>query len=203
MFITTYARSLLHTLEDWLENWLRGDEVGCPGVIVAYDPTTQKADVQPMIQRRSYDEDGTPRDSRLPVIPSVPVQFLGSSKFEGIWDLEYGDQVWLKFSRSSLDEWLSSGAEAGGRDLRRGSLADCVAEAGLRSFGQARTPCPAKTMRFGAVDGPQIVWDLNNLSLTLSAFNEVRVLGQTKVRIESDGDVFIQDRWVDPLGGDI
>jgi len=187
-------------LEDLIEEWV-GDSVntGFPGIIMAYDPVTQKADVQCAIKRRRTFETGDLGDARVDLIPSVAVHFPGSAKFEMIWDLEVGDRVWVKCSQDDLDSWLSDGQESPGSSLRRHALKDAVIEPGLRDFGNARLPCPKGTMRIGAVDGPQILFSLTDLVLTVSCFNEVRILGQTKVDIRSDGDVFIQGRWVDPL----
>jgi hypothetical protein len=197
-------KSALQVFEEWASGREEsGSETHMKGVVVAYDPATQKADVQPMVQRRRYVENGSFLDDRLPVIPSVPVEFGGSGKWDLIHDLEVGDRVTLHCFQDSLDAWLSSGDEAPGSDLKRGALADCTATPGGRDFGHPRIPCPKGVMRIGAVDGPQIVFDLTTLSVTLAAFNEIKILGQARVDIRSEGDVYIQGRWVDPLGGAI
>lgn len=197
--------TILRTLVEWLRRWLQQRlNTQFPGVVMAYDPVKQRADVQPLIKRRRRGEDDEPIDERLPVIPSVPILFPGNSKFEDIWDVEVGDRVWVECSQDSLDDYLQDGNEAPARDLPRYAIHDAVITGFLRDFGHARVPCPKGMRRWGAVDGPQIEVDLNTMKLTARSINEVAVIGDTRVDIRSpSGDVYVQGRWVDPLGGDI
>lgn len=188
----TVRRIVAEVLEE--EVW-----TACPGTILSYDPATRKASVQPKGKLRYLDQEtGKVVEEVLAVIENVPVHFGGGGDFEWVWDLTPPEPCWLKFSKTSLENWLSTGDDGPAGQVPPFQLSDAVAEVGLRTLGDPGNPCPPKTMRLGAKDGPQIIWDLIAQKLTFSSINEIDVLAALLVRIKSDGDVFIQDRRVDP-----
>jgi hypothetical protein len=107
-----------------------------PGVVVAYDRTTQKAQVKPVVRARYRDPNsGAIVHYELPIIPSVPVIFPSGTGWSIAGDLTPGDPVALVVSERSTDEWRATGNHDNApRDLRRFDWSDAVAIPGWRPF---------------------------------------------------------------------
>lgn len=200
--------TLLPKLEESIRRIVREEleavHVGCPGVILAYDPVQRRAEVQPHSPLVYLDhETGERAEIAMPPIANVPVHFGGGGGFESVHHVEAGDPCWVKFSHSSLEDWLSNGQAGAADESPRFSPSDAVAEVGLHHFGSPGEPVAAGVWRIGAKDGPQIIFDRNRIAIDLRALNQITIAAGAQVRIDSDGDVYIQGRWVDPLGGDI
>lgn len=125
---------------------LEGMRVSMPGRVEAYDATTQKADVQPLVKRRYTDAAGVEQVERLPVVPSVPVIFPGAGEYSITFPVDIGDVVLLVFADSSLDLWLARGGEVDPEDTRSHALTDAVAIPGLRPFRSAIDGVPSDAL---------------------------------------------------------
>jgi hypothetical protein len=112
---------------------LAGLHTALPGQIEAYDYTTQRARVKPLIQRA--DADGTLES--FPVIVDVPVVWPRSGGASLTFPVAAGDTVLLIFSERSLDWWLSVGGDSPPGDPRRFDLSDAIAIPGLYPFSEA------------------------------------------------------------------
>jgi hypothetical protein len=190
--------SFLQTIDLVIEERLADVNTGGPGKILKYDAAKQRATVQPQFKIRYRGEDDEVITESLPPIDDVPVHFAGNELFGFVFDVQPGQNCWLKWSQHSLDDWLTNGEEAPASEARRFHFSDAVAEMGIRDFGHPRFEVPKLTMRIGAEDGPQIRISLVDHSIEIAAVNEVRIAGEGAVRIESTGDVTIQGRRVDP-----
>ncbi len=102
-----------------------------PAVVVSYDATSQKANVQPQLQRKFKNDNLA---INLPVITNVPVVFPRSGQAFISFPVKAGDQVMLIFSERSLDRWLDSGGIVDPADRRKFHLSDAVALPGLYPF---------------------------------------------------------------------
>lgn len=109
--------------------------VALPGRVDAFDPTTQKADVQPLIMEEYPDEQGNRQVELLPTAVDVPVVYPGSGAFGTTFPLTVGDTGLLVFCSSSIDAWLVNGGQVDPGDNRRHTLSDAVFYPGLRDFG--------------------------------------------------------------------
>lgn len=93
-----------------------------PGIVQAYDPLTQTADVLPAVQRWYEDpETGERVPENYPVIPLVPIAFPSGKGFAITFPLDKGDPVVLIFSAISMAEYLNTGAITVPADQRRHS----------------------------------------------------------------------------------
>ena len=111
-----------------------------PGSVVSYDPSTKKASVQPLVQKRIWQK-GQLTPMPLPVIYNVPVQFPGTSRWQISGDLQPGDTGMIVFSEASLDAWLQgSGAQTDPQDDRRFNLNDAIFVPGVSPFGAPGIP---------------------------------------------------------------
>lgn len=101
-----------------------------PGVIVSYDYTKQKAEVQPTL-KKSY-LDGTTLD--LPILSNVPVIFPKAGGAGLTFPVVQGDTCLLLFIERSTDLWKSVGGNVAPNDPRKFDLSDAVAIMGLFPF---------------------------------------------------------------------
>ena len=140
------------SLDEVLQEAVKGSifglvHVSMPGVVVSYDRDSQTASVQPVLQARQVDEEGTSTALKLAPLGGVPVLFpQGSGGLYSItWDLLPGDPVLLVFSERSLDEWKATGStDIAPQDYRRFDPSDAVAWAGLSS---PAAPLGAKSIK--------------------------------------------------------
>jgi len=105
-----------------------------PGIIESYDSETQKAVVQPALQRAYDQQDDTVRLVSMPPIPDVPVVQPRSGKAHIHFPLEKGDSVLLVFSQRSLDVWKNKDGVVNPDDRRKFNLSDAYAIPGGYPF---------------------------------------------------------------------
>lgn len=110
-----------------------------PGRVDAFDPTTQRASVQPLVQRVYYDENDERQVERHQPIHDVPVMFPGAGAYRITFPVVKGDTVLLVFTSCSLDRWLGRGGEVDPQDDRRNTLSDAIAIPGLYAFNALPT----------------------------------------------------------------
>jgi len=117
-----YQLSLIHT--------------ALPGAIVSYDYTTQKAAVQPLLNKLSPEgpPNGTPIP--LPVLQNVPVIFPRAGGASLTFPVVQGDTCLLLFIERSTDLWKTDGGQVTPDDNRRFNLSDAVAIMGLFPFSE-------------------------------------------------------------------
>ncbi len=172
-----------------------------PGEVVSYDPRTRLALVKTKVRIIKTGDDGEPVGKKIPQAwMFVPLFESGGFVFGA--DVEKGDRGRICYSHAALEEFKKDGKE---HDVWAGKFdeTDAVFVPGGADLAHPGVEVPRGQMIMGAADGPRVTWDRTSQVVTTSCVNEVRVLGGAMVRIESRGDVFIQGRRVNPLGGDI
>lgn len=107
-----------------------------PGTVVAYEPTTRRATVQPGPSLVTGGREGRP----LPPLPAVPVLFPGGGGFELVWPLSPGDRVTLCVFDRSIDRWLRGEPTYIPNSGRMHSLSDVMAVPESPPAGPAPTP---------------------------------------------------------------
>lgn len=112
-----------------IEGRLKDLHTCLPGVIVAFDPDKQTAQVQPAIQR-IFTEKGA---VNLPVCVDVPVQFPGGGDFFLTFPVKAGDECILWFSERAIDNWHMTGGTAPPAEYRLHDLSDGMAMVGLNN----------------------------------------------------------------------
>ena len=130
---------------------LRSVRVALPGRIQTYDASTCQADVQPLIQEAQADFDGTVTTGPLPVVPHVPVLFMGGGGNRTTYPVKPGDTCLLIFSSSSLDRWLALGGLVDPQDDRRHDISDGIALVGLTAFPNATPASTTATVLEGLI----------------------------------------------------
>lgn len=100
-----------------------------PGIVEAYDPATNKATIQPALNK-AYETGPVP----MPIMENVPVMFQSGSNFSINFPINVGDYVLLVFCERSIDLWKSVGGQVTPDDPRKFHLSDAVAIPGLMPF---------------------------------------------------------------------
>lgn len=161
-----------------------------PGHILAFDPATQRAQVQIGIMRVDINEQRTPP----PPIIDVPVCFPGDD-----WGIEYEIQPncegLIHFSQRCVDAWLDTGGIADNPIGRFHSIQDAFFVPGGRSRPNVITDFQNNGVRLRNKDGSQFIWIKNDGTLamgngsgfiTMSATGTVSINGVT---FKPDGTV--------------
>lgn len=115
---TNYALTAIHT--------------ALPGSIISYDYTTQKAVIQPLLNKVWSDGTTTP----MPVLENVPVIFPRAGGASLTFPVVEGDTCLLVFIERSIDLWLTQGGQVNPDDPRKFDLSDGVALMGLFPFSE-------------------------------------------------------------------
>jgi hypothetical protein len=122
-------------INDAIEGALLEVHTAMPGIVVAYDPAKQVADIQPCFKRKYKDG----RVVALPVISSVPVCFPRAGKAWVILPLQAGDPVTLHFMERALDSWTTQGGVVDPDEPRHHDLSDAIAVPGPAPFNAPAT----------------------------------------------------------------
>lgn len=122
--------NLTALLNQAIRNRMAELQTAMPAQIISYDFKTQKAAVQPTINRRYADG----RVEPYPVINNVPVIFPRSGGASMTFPVTRGDTVLLVFSSRSIDTWTSRGGKVDQDDRRMHDINDAIAIPGLIPF---------------------------------------------------------------------
>ncbi len=124
--------SLPTVIREAIESIMVDTHTMMPGTVDSYDPDTQKADVQPGLSRVLRKVDGNRVAETLPVIPSVPVQFLAAGGIVFAPPVQKGTTGLLLFAEYSIDKWRQQGGQGDPGDIRRHGLSGAVFLPGLQ-----------------------------------------------------------------------
>ena len=115
-------------IKGWMDSRVSNIHTAMPRRVVSYDPSTNRASVQPNGNYKA--EDG--RNIRYPIIHNVPIQFpMGQGGTAGItFPINAGDGCLLVFSETQNDDFLG-GNKGDSEDSRRHSLNDAIAIPGV------------------------------------------------------------------------
>lgn len=132
MTITNEIPTTEETINTAIDAKLLEVRVSLPGRIEKYDAATQKADVQPLLQR----ETKAGELLTMPIITDVPVHQL-RTKTAGVYlPVNPGDTGVLTFHDRSLDNWLLQGGISNPDDNRFHDISDASFVIGLYPFSE-------------------------------------------------------------------
>lgn len=110
-----------------------------PARVVKWDSGKCRADCQPLVKNVTTGEDGAREVQSWPVVPGVPVQFMGAGGFRLTVPIAAGSSGTiglLIFAHRSLDKWLTgSGGEVDPELDHDHALTDAIFLPGLMPFG--------------------------------------------------------------------
>lgn len=126
--------------------------VAVPAVVNSFDPAAGTVSVQVAIQERvllsQLGIPGSPviinpetQNQAIAILEDVPIQIPGGGGWSMTFPIQSGDECYVLFSDTSLDDWFQNGATVTNPALqvsqRRHSLSDGIAIFGLRSTPKA------------------------------------------------------------------
>lgn len=139
--------------------------VAMPAQVQAYDPATQTADVQPLIDDQIKQEDGTYARMPFPVVAHVPVAFPGAGGFRLTFPVQPGDTGQLLVCDLTLDAWKQLGGRQSPLEQRRHHIADAVFYPGMHPDNASWAGASTTGVTLGADAGPQAVFRTNAIEL--------------------------------------
>lgn len=140
-----------------LDNFQSSFHVALPGRIESYDESTQTANVKPLLKNSFVDADGVDVVEDLPVINSVPVQFMRGGGFFLSFPIVKGDHVLLVFNERSIDKFQTgTGDDTDPVDTRMNNLSDAVAIPGFYPDSKALGDAHPSNTVLGKDGGTQI-----------------------------------------------
>lgn len=140
-----------------------------PGAIVSYDFTTQKASIQPLLDKVWADGTTTP----MPVLENVPVIFPRAGGASLTFPVVEGDTCLLLFIERSIDLWLTVGGQVKPDDPRKFDLSDAVAIMGLFPFSETSQ----------AINNEDVLLTYKNSSITIKESGDIVINTSGKVAI--------------------
>lgn len=152
-----------------------------PARIVSYDYTRQKADVQPLLNKRYKTNQPQGEILPMPQITNVPVIFPRTAEFSIHFPIKEGDLVMLLFSERSIDLWLTVGGQVTPQDPRKFDLSDAIALVGLYPFSEAS---PAE-------DNENFILKFQDAKVKISPDGKYCVHGQTEELMNILDELFI------------
>ncbi len=157
-----------------------------PAVIVSYDPSSKRAQVQPLFVRVYEDLEQNEVPLPYPVLTEVPVRYLrGGGAFLHM-PLAAGDPVWLICAQSSIDKVLAGDGQTplDPQDARHHHIADAFVLAGLVTEQMAQDDVSAnptdvihglgqgQAARFGTAGASDPVAKANEVEARLQALEQ-------------------------------
>ncbi len=170
--------TLLGAIKQALERQVKTMFGPMPGKVTAYNATTQRVSVQPLIRRTDYGEGGERTVNGLPIVENVPVMFPGAGANRLTFPIAVGDTMLLVFADSSLDKWLARGGEVDPEDDRHFDITDAVAFPSIERDPPTTAPTDAvvlhaELLRLGTPTAADPVARKSDLDAVISKLNEL------------------------------
>lgn len=162
---STRSPGLADIIRQAIEDRLVDVHTMLPGRIDSYDPTTQKADVEPLIKRLQRTVDGELSED-IPVIPGVPVVFPRTQAFKLTFPVQAGDRCMLIFCERSTEAYqIGQGRQSATAQIKQTdpetfathNLTDPVALLGWYNDAEALATADQDGMQLGETGAGAIV----------------------------------------------
>lgn len=114
------------------ENWAANLRVAIPGIVQAFDPSTQTVTVQPAIRERVI-QNGNISQVDIPQLLDVPIVIPRAGGYALTLPVQTGDECLVVFSDLCIDAWWSNGGVQNQAEKRRHDLSDGFAILGTWS----------------------------------------------------------------------
>ena len=167
-------------------------QTAIPGIILSYNYLEQTCSVQPAIQYRRFNNDGTSSDINLPVLIDCPVQFPSGAGTTITFPVSKGDECLVVFSSRCIDGWWYNGAQdSSGNaqpkpqlEMRMHDLSDGFVLLGFRSIPRILNYMSTTSLQIRTDDGNALI-DLNPSTHAIS------INTSTTVNVNSTGNTSI------------
>lgn len=105
-----------------------------PGIVQSFDATKRTVSVQPTINGRVRQKDGSFQSITMPVLLDCPVLFQGGGGVTATFPIKKGDECLVHFSARCIDGWFAKGGVQDAPEFRMHNLSDGFALVGVRSL---------------------------------------------------------------------
>jgi phage baseplate assembly protein gpV len=146
--------------------FMKGVFTAIPGFVTAFNPATQRAQVQIGITR--VDSQGNSINPKP--ISDVPVCFSGDA-YSVEYQISPGCEGMILFSQRNIDAWKLTGGIADNPSARFHNAQDAVFIPGIRSLGKTIKSFQNNGMRLRNADGTQYLWLKNDQSVAMGNAN--------------------------------
>jgi hypothetical protein len=160
-----------------------------PGIVHTYKPAQMTVDVQPTIQGRFKQPDGSWQYVDMPLLLDCPVVFPGGGGFTLTFPLGQGDECLVVFASRCIDGWWYNGGIARPMELRMHDLSDGFALAGVRSRPRVLPAVSTATAQLRTDDGATVL-DMAPGLVTLTG--NLRVTGNVTAGYNGADSVTLQ-----------
>lgn len=124
---------LLNAIKSALDGFQPNIWTALPGIVDNVDLVKGTCSVQPSIKAQVTSKDGTKSWVQLPLLPDVPIQFMGGGGFVMTFPFAKGDEGLIVFACRCIDSWWQSGGVQTQAELRLHDLSDGFFVPGFRS----------------------------------------------------------------------
>jgi len=160
-----------------------------PGIVQSFNAEHNTVEVQPTIQRKLRQPDGTSIDETLSLCVDVPVHFPSGGGFTMTVPVQRGDECLLVFSSRCIDNWWDRGGVQPQRIERMHNPSDGFAILGTRSKPRALKNVSTSNVQLRSDDGSVFIEIQNGQqsgAASQAGGNQVvRIVAPTKVRLET------------------
>lgn len=115
-------RTLPELVRKAIAGALQDVHVALPGKVLSWDPNTNLADIQVMVQHSVWDDDNGRTYEDLGVLAGVPVKWPRAGGFILTFPMQPGDTGELIFSSTPIGEWRSTNQSSKPADASRHSI---------------------------------------------------------------------------------
>ncbi len=131
-----------------------------PGIVQSFDPQTMTCEVQPAIQGKVQNEDGTVSVVNLPLLLDCPVVFPRGGGCSLTFPIKAGDECLVVFADRAIDFWWQSGGVQPPAETRMHDLSDGFVLVGPYSQPQVLSGVSTSAVQLRSDDG-QAFFELN------------------------------------------
>jgi hypothetical protein len=149
-----------------------------PGIVQSYDPATNKATIQPALNK-AYESGPMP----MGLMENVPIMFQSGSNFAINFPITVGDYVLLVFCERSIDLWKAVGGQVTPDDPRKFNLSDAIAIPGLMPF----------TGDFSRNNGEDFIISFAGSEIRIKANGDIQIKTSNKVAIGNETVELLQE----------
>lgn len=183
-----------------LQGWQSDIWTALPGVIQNFDTASMTCEVQPSIQARVTDPDGSTRWVSLPKLVDCPVVFPSGGGCTLTFPLKVGDECLVIFSSRCIDAWWQLGGVQKQLIYRMHDLSDGFVLPGPKSLPRAIPAISTTAVQLRSDDGQAYV-EINptshdiivetsaDLTANVSGTTTFNVTGNVVVNTDSSASV--------------
>ena len=131
-----------------------------PGIVQSFDPQTMTCEVQPAIQGKVQNEDGSVSVVNLPLLLDCPVVFPRGGGCSLTFPIRAGDECLVVFADRAIDFWWQSGGVQPPAETRMHDLSDGFVLVGPYSQPQVLSGVSTSAVQLRSDDG-QAFFELN------------------------------------------